>query len=170
MEEVILVDENDNQIGTEEKIKAHREGRLHRAFSVFIFSSGGTLLLQQRAKNKYHCPGLWSNSVCSHPHPGETVERAAHRRLKEELGFDCDLKEVFSFTYRTKFENGLYEHEFDHVLIGKYDGDVRPNPEEVAGFKWISLKKLIQDIELNPDEHTYWLRKILKEFPDSLHL
>ena len=165
-----MVDENDNQVGTAEKIKAHREGYLHRAFSIFVFNSEGMLLLQQRAKNKYHCPGLWSNSACSHPRPGETIERAAHRRLKEELGFDCDLKEIFSFTYKVKFENGLYENEFDHVLIGKHGGDVDPNPEEVADFKWVALKKLIENVELNPDEYTYWLKKALKKFPDSLNI
>jgi len=158
MEEVILVDENDNQIGTEEKIQAHKEGKLHRAFSVFVFNSEGKLLLQQRAKSKYHSPGLWTNTCCSHPRLDENVEEAAHRRLKEEMGFDCPLKEVFSFTYKTKFDNGLFEHEFDHVLIGSYNANPSPDPEEVETWQWMDMEELKQDIQKNPDNYSYWLK------------
>jgi len=158
MEEVILVDEADNQIGTAEKLQAHKEGKLHRCFSAFVFNSEGKLLLQQRAKSKYHSGGLWSNTCCSHPRPGEAVEAAAHRRLKEELGFDCPLKEAFTFIYKTKFDNGLFEHEFDHVFIGKFDGSPIPNPEEVESWTWVSLAELKKDIKENPENYTYWLK------------
>ncbi len=158
MEQVILVDETDNQIGTEEKIKAHREGKLHRAFSIFVFNSEGKLLLQQRALSKYHCPGLWANTCCSHPRQGESVEEAAHRRLVEEMGFDCQLKEIFSFVYKVKFDNGLTEHEFDHVLIGKFDGTPIANPEEVESWKWVGIDELKQNIIENPNKHAYWFR------------
>ena len=168
MEHVILVDEADNQIGTEEKLKAHEEGRLHRAFSIFIFNKDWLLLLQQRAFSKYHCPGIWSNTVCSHPRNGEMVEQAAHRRLKDELGFDCPLKEVFSFTYKVKFDNGLWEHEFDHVLVGKYDGMMKPNAEEVAAVKWMSMKELKYDLKKKQEIYSYWLKVILSDFEGKL--
>jgi len=158
MTEVILVDENDNEIGTEEKMKAHQEGKLHRAFSIFIFNSKGELLLQKRAKSKYHSGGLWSNTCCSHPMPGEALEKTVHRRLKEEMGFDCELKEIFSFTYKAKFDNGLIEHEYDHVFIGKFDGKPTPNPEEVDEWKWIDVEELKKGIQENPDNYTYWLK------------
>ncbi len=158
MERVILVDENDKQIGTEEKIKAHREGRLHRAFSIFTFNQEGKLLLQQRALSKYHCPGLWANTCCSHPRDGEVTEAAAHRRLMEEMGFDCPLKEAFSFIYKVKFDNGLWEHEFDHVLIGRYDGSVKANPEEVESWKWVGLDELREGIKQDAEKYAYWFR------------
>ncbi len=161
MENVILVDEKDHEIGTEEKLKAHREAKLHRSFSLFVFNSKGELLIQQRALSKYHCPGICSNTCCSHPRPAESTEAAAHRRLKEEMGFDCQLKEVFTFIYKVKFDNGLSEYEFDHVFIGKYDGKVFPNPEEVASSKWISIKDLKGDIKKNPCKYSYWLREAL---------
>lgn len=167
MEEVILVDEKDNQIGTEEKLQAHREGKLHRCFSIFVFNSEGKLLLQQRAKSKYHSGGLWSNTCCSHPRPGEPTEQAAHRRLKEELGFDCPLNEVFTFTYKTKFDNGLYEHEFDHVLFGRFDGSPIPNPEEVESCKWVGVEELKKDIQENPDNYTYWLKVALEKLKQT---
>lgn len=158
MEQVILVDEADNQIGVEEKLKAHRDGKLHRAFSIFVFNSEGKLLLQQRALSKYHCGGLWANTCCSHPRPGEGTEIAAHRRLREEMGFDCPLKELFSFTYKAKFDNGLTEHEFDHVLIGKFDGTPKANPEEVESWKWVDIDELRNGIRQNPDKYVYWLK------------
>jgi len=161
MEKVILVDAQDNQIGTEEKIKAHKDGKLHRAFSVFVYNSEGKMLIQKRALSKYHCPGLWSNTCCSHPRVGETIMEAAHRRLKEELGFDCDLKEVFTFTYKVAFDNGLTEHEFDHVLTGKFDGTPVLNKEEVADYKWVDVQELKTDIKNNPDNYTYWLKVAL---------
>lgn len=162
MEEVILVDESDNEVGTGEKIQVHREGKLHRAFSIFVLNPEGSLLLQKRAESKYHCPGLWSNTVCSHPRPGETTEKAAHRRLMEELGFDCDLTEIFSFIYKVKFDNGLWENEFDHVLTGRYEGPVRPNPEEVSEVMWVSPESLKKGIKENPGKYTYWLRRAIE--------
>jgi len=158
MTEVILVDENDKEIGTGKKIKTHQEGKLHRAFSIFVFNSKGQLLLQRRSKSKYHSGGLWTNTCCSHPIPRESIEKTLHRRLKEEMGFDCELKEIFSFTYKVKFDNGLLEHEYDHVFIGKFDGKPTPNPEEVDEWKWIDLEELKKDIQKNPDSYSYWLK------------
>lgn len=168
MEEVVLVDEQDNQIGTEEKLKAHQEGKLHRAFSVFIFNEKGELLLQQRALTKYHCPGLWSNTVCSHPRPGEQVEAAAHRRMKEELGFDGPVKEVFSFIYKVKFDNGLTEHEFDHVLVGKFEPKPVLNKDEVAAVKWVGMQELKKDIKKSPEKYSYWLHVAIADFEAKL--
>jgi isopentenyl-diphosphate delta-isomerase len=154
--DIILVNEHDEAIGTMEKMEAHRKGLLHRAFSVFIKNDAGEILLQQRALDKYHSPGLWTNACCSHPFPGESVEAAAHRRLAEELGFDCELKEIFSFTYRTEFDNGLTEHEFDHVLLGTYNGNILPNPAEVADFEYLSVSQIIERMESNPLNFTSW--------------
>ena len=147
---VVLVDKNNRKIGEEEKLKAHKEGKLHRAFSIFIFNSKGELLIQQRAKTKYHSGGLWSNTVCSHPKPNETYLRATHRRLKEEMGFDCKLKKLFCFIYRKEFKNGLIENEYDCIFIGKFEGTPKPNPKEVMDYKWISLKDLKQKIKKIP--------------------
>lgn len=166
--DVILVDKNDKEIGSEEKMKAHREGKLHRAFSVFVFNLKNELLLQKRAKAKYHTGGLWSNTCCSHPQPGEATEKAAHRRLKEEMGFDCELKEIFSFVYRVKFDNGLSEHEYDHVFIGKSGNKPIPNKDEADGFRWVSLEKLKEDIKKNPEYYTYWLRVSLDKMKSHL--
>ena len=163
MKKVILVNQNDEEIGFEEKIKAHKQGKLHRAFSIFIFNGQKQLLLQRRNKAKYHCAGLWSNTCCSHPKPGEVLEDAVHRRLKEEMGFDCELKEIFNFTYRAKLDNGLIENEFDHVFIGNFEGSFKPNPEEVDDWKWISINELKEDINKNSRKYTSWLRVILKE-------
>jgi isopentenyl-diphosphate delta-isomerase len=162
-QQVILVDENNNQIGVTEKIKAHREGRLHRAFSIFVFNSQGEFLIQQRAKMKYHSGELWSNTVCSHPKPNETYDQAVHRRLKEEMGFDCELKKMFCFIYNTGFENGLTENEYDCVFFGKYDDEPQPNPEEVMDHKWINLKKLDRDISQNPNKYSVWLKIALEK-------
>ena len=158
MEEIILVDENDNQIGTEEKQKAHIEGKMHRAFSVYIFNSKGELLIQQRAKTKYHSAGLWANTCCSHPRPGEDTEEAAHRRLKEELGIDTALKKEMEFVYKVKFDNGLTENEYLHVLTGKADVAPIPNPHEVEDWKWVSIDNLRKDIKENPGKYAYWLK------------
>lgn len=158
MEEVILVDTNDSEIGKMEKMQAHIEGRLHRAFSIFVFNSKGELLLQQREKGKYHSGGLWTNTCCSHPRVGEDINEAVHRRLKEEMGFDCDLSEKKTFLYHAKFDNNLIEHELDHIFIGYYNGVPIPNKEEVENWKWISTKDLKKELEAEPDKFTYWFK------------
>jgi len=156
MEEVILVNEHDEQSGTMGKLEAHRQARLHRAFSVFIFNNKGDMLLQQRAHAKYHSGGLWSNACCSHPRPGEETLRAAHRRLKEELGFETDLHKIFHFTYKTAFTNGLTEHEFDHVFAGRYEGDIQPDSMEVSNYTFKSMKEIKDNLELSPQKYTAW--------------
>ena len=160
---VVLVDKNNRRIGVEEKIKAHKEGKLHRAFSIFIFNSNWELLLQQRARSKYHSGGLWSNTVCSHPKPNETYFQAVHRRLKEEMGFDCRVKKLFCFIYKVNFNNGLIENEYDCVFVGKFDGEPKPNKREVMNYKWIPLKEVIKDIELNPNKYSVWFKIALKK-------
>lgn len=168
-QQVILVDKNNRRIGVEEKLKAHKDGRLHRAFSIFVFNSDGKLLLQQRAKSKYHSECLWSNTVCSHPRPNETYIQATHRRLKEEMNFDCKLKKMFCFIYSTGFKNGLIENEYDCVFIGKYDKDPIPNPDEIMDYKWVDLNWLRKDIIANPNNYSVWLGIALdKMFDDSI--
>lgn len=163
MEHVILVDEKDQQIGLMEKIQAHKEGILHRAFSVIIFNKNGDMLIHQRAKDKYHCGGLWTNACCSHPRDGESISTAAHRRLKEEMGFDTALNYIDSFIYKASFENGLIEHEFDHLLVGVYDGEIEPNNDEVANWKFVNLVQLKQDIHRNSSLYTAWFRTIIQD-------
>ena len=154
-----MVDEKDKEVGVEEKLKAHQNGgKLHRAFSIFVFNSKGEILLQKRAKEKYHSALLWTNTCCSHPRPDEDIEAAARRRLKEEMGFDCDLEEKFSFIYKIDFENGLSENEFDHVFFGKFDGEPKPDSKEVADWKWVSVEELKQDIKENSEKYTFWLK------------
>ena len=160
MANVILVDESDNEIGSEEKLAAHRKGLLHRAFSIIIFNSSGEMLIQKRAKSKYHSGGLWTNACCSHPEPGEKTLDATHRRLQEELGFDSELKEVFSFQYKTNFGD-LLENEIDHVHLGTSDEKPKDNPEEAEGYKYISMKNLISDIKKNPQNYTSWFKIIV---------
>lgn len=156
--EVVLVDLNDDVVGSMEKLEAHRQGLLHRAFSVFIFKSSGEMLLQQRALDKYHSPGLWTNACCSHPAMGEDTIGAAKRRLVEELGFLCDLVEIGSFVYRANFDNGLTEHEFDHVYVGYFDGEIDLNRQEVEAVKWITIKALDADLVKRKDDYTYWFQ------------
>lgn len=164
-EHIILVDENDRPLGKIEKLKAHIEGKLHRALSIFVFNDEKKLLLQKRAECKYHSPGLWSNTCCSHPNPGETVMQAAHRRLPQEMGFDCRMKEIFNFLYKIEFkESGLYEHEYDHVLTGKYNGRIIINPEEADDYRWVNMDDLIADIKKHPGKYTYWLKQALAGF------
>ena len=171
VEYVILVTKDDKPLGTMEKMEAHDQAKLHRAFSVFIFNSQGELLLQQRASHKYHSPLLWTNTVCSHPRQGEKTDEAAHRRIVEEMGFDCDFKEAFSFVYKAKVGQGLTEHEFDHVFIGVSDEKPTPNPDEVGNWKYINLEILEKDIENNPDNYTVWfkiaLSEVLEHFKNS---
>ncbi len=155
-EKVVLVDKNDMETGTMEKIEAHKKGVLHRAFSVFLVNSRGELLLQRRAAGKYHSPGLWTNTCCSHPRPGEDVEAAAKRRLYEEMGMDGLLHKSFSFIYRAEFDNGLTEHEFDHVFIGISDEEPLPDRDEVDGFIYADLDELDEDMKANPGKYTVW--------------
>jgi isopentenyl-diphosphate Delta-isomerase len=157
MEEVILVDETDTPLGKMEKMEAHRKALLHRAFSVFIFNSKGEMLLQRRAPGKYHSPGLWTNACCSHPRPGEETHSAALRRLKEELGITTTLKKLFDFTYRSAYDNGLTEFEFDHVFVGVYnDRDIRPDPAEVSDFCFRSSGDIQVDLQRSPAKYTTW--------------
>lgn len=167
-EKIILVNKNNRKIGEEGKIKAHKEGKLHRAFSIFVFNSKGELLIQQRSTLKYHCGGIWANTCCSHPRPGETYAKAIHRRLKEEMGFDCKLKRLFCFIYRVKFENGLTENEHDSVFIGDFSGEPEPNLEEVANYKWISIRNLKKDLKRNPNKYAVWFKMALDKMEDNL--
>ena len=161
MVKVILVDEKDNEIGIEEKIKVHREGKLHRSFSIFIFNRKGELLIQKRAKSKYHSPGLWSNTCCSHPRPAKNLEDEVKKRLKEEMGIvKCGLKEVFNFIYNVK-TGDLIEHEFDHVFFGTFEGNPKPNPDEAESWKWVNIIELKKDIKENPGKYTAWFKLIL---------
>lgn len=156
--QIILVDDQDNAIGTMEKLEAHRRGCLHRAFSIFILNSRGHMLLQQRAHNKYHSGGLWTNACCSHPRPGETIAAAAQRRLQEEMGFQCKLRKLFTFTYRSELENGLIEHEYDHVLLGIYDGIITPDPEEIEAYQYLSIAKITTLLNQSPNAFTSWFQ------------
>jgi isopentenyl-diphosphate delta-isomerase len=156
MEFVVLVDEQDNAIGTMEKQQAHVEGVLHRAFSIFIFNSDKKLLLQKRASSKYHCGGMWTNTCCSHPRETENTIDAAHRRLQEEMGMHCELKPIFSFVYKAEFENGLTEHEFDHVFFGESNQTPTLNLEEVEDFRYVGMEELQIEINENPAHFTPW--------------
>ena len=156
MERVILVDRSDRELAYSEKMMAHVKGWLHRAFSVFVFDDRGFLLLQRRAESKYHTPGLWSNTCCSHPRPGEEILHAGCRRLREEMGFSCDLSPVFSFTYRAEFPNGLIEHELDHVLVGHWNGKPEPDPEEVSDWRWIAPDLLAAQLLRENQSFTPW--------------
>jgi len=157
-EKVVLVDEKDNKLGIEEKLAAHKSGALHRAFSIFIYNSAGEMLLQQRADSKYHSGGMWTNACCSHPRLNEDVEQAAHRRLQEEMGFDCALKKLFDFIYFARLDQNLIEHEFDHVFSGTYDGKIYLNPSEAKDYKWINIDSLKSDIKKNPQQYTVWFK------------
>ena len=161
---LILVDADDREVGTESKLPAHVDGKLHRAFSVFVFDGAGRMLLQRRAAQKYHSAGLWSNTCCGHPLSGEPTEEAAHRRLGEEMGFDCPLQPVFRFRYRAEVDNGLVEHEYDHVLVGRFDGSPVPNPEEVAEWRWAAFEDVSEDHVVNPTTYSVWFKIALREF------
>ncbi|RYY91388.1 MAG: isopentenyl-diphosphate Delta-isomerase [Chitinophagaceae bacterium] len=164
--QVVLVNECDEPQGTLGKLEAHERGLLHRALSVFLFDGEGRMLLQQRALGKYHGGGLWSNAVCSHPLPGEAPADAAVRRLREELGIAADVSHVFSFTYRAEVENGLVEHEFDHVFAGQYEGGFALNPEEVAATRYISMQELEQELRDHPEHFTQWFRLVYNRVHD----
>jgi isopentenyl-diphosphate delta-isomerase len=162
-ESVIIVNPDGQTIGTMEKMAAHRSGTLHRAFSIFIFNSQGQLLLQQRALDKYHSGGLWTNTCCSHPRLNEVTLDAANRRLQEEMGMECPITELFQFSYRHDFENGLIEHEFDHVFMGVCDDVPLPNQEEVAGFKYMDTDQLLLDLIEHPEHYTAWFKICLEQ-------
>lgn len=164
MQQVILVDEFDHEVGIMEKMEAHQKGLLHRAFSVFIYDRDGRMLLQRRALSKYHSGGLWTNACCSHPLPGELVQAAAERRLKEELGFSATLYKAFDFIYKVTFDNGLIEHEFDHVLTGVCDSPVFPNKEEVEEIRWAEVDHVHTDLETNPGDYTEWFKIAFQAF------
>ena len=161
-ERVVLVDGEDHEVGVAPKMEAHRNGgRLHRAFSILVFDGAGRTLLQKRAAGKYHAPGRWTNTCCSHPRPGESVEAAAHRKLRQELGFDCPLTESFHFTYSVDLGDGMSEREFDHVLFGRFEGRPQPNPEEVEATRWATVSELLEDVRLHSPEYTPWFKIIL---------
>ncbi len=167
-EHVILVDAEDHELGTMEKIEAHEKAVLHRAFSVFIFNDSGELMLQQRAAHKYHSPLLWTNTCCSHQRLGESNIEAGKRRLREEMGFEVDLDEKFHFIYKAEFDNGLTEHELDHVMLGYYNGEPTINPQEVASWKWIDMEVLEKDIIDNPQKYTAWFKIIFDRFVEFI--
>lgn len=168
MELLVLVDENDQEIGSMEKMEVHQKGLLHRAFSILIFNSKNEILLQQRALDKYHSGGLWTNTCCSHPRINETTLEAANRRLQEEMGFTTELQEEFSFIYRAELDGNMIEHELDHVFFGTYDGEFDFNKEEVNDFKWISLPDLMADVEKSPSLYTEWFKILLFEHAHRL--
>jgi isopentenyl-diphosphate delta-isomerase len=155
-EEVILVDEFDKPLGVMEKMEAHRKALLHRAFSIFIFNFKGEMLLQRRSLSKYHSGGLWTNACCSHPRPGEETIQAASRRLFEELGFTTALEKIFDFTYKSVFDNGLTEYEYDHVYVGYHDQEVHPNEEEVSEYRWLSPEAVHAELAASPGRYTSW--------------
>ena len=163
-EEVILVDEKDRKIGLMPKMEAHEKALLHRAFSVFIFNKNNQLMLQQRALDKYHSPGLWTNTCCSHQRDGESNIAAGKRRLEEEMGFSVPLKEKASFIYKAPFDNGLTEHEYDHVMVGYFDGTPKINPDEVADWKWMDMEDIKKDMEQQPELYTAWFHIIFEKF------
>ena len=156
IQKVILVNENDEVLGSMEKLEAHLKGALHRAFSIFIFNDQKELLIHQRAFDKYHSPGLWTNTCCSHPFPEETTLDAANRRLEEEMGMQCSLTPIFTFVYKAGFENGLTEHEFDHVFVGYYDGEILFNKEEVDDYYFGTIEEINEKIQFNPSHYTPW--------------
>jgi isopentenyl-diphosphate Delta-isomerase len=166
--DIILVDKNDNVLGYGKKMDVHRKGQLHRCFSIVILNSKNEMLLQKRAAGKYHCPNLWSNACCGHPYPNEDTEVGAHRRLKQEMGFDCPLEKIDVFHYRAEFDNGLIENEIDHLFKGKYEGEINFNQEEVGDIKWISIEELKKDIEENPSKYTPWFKIIMRRYKKEL--
>ena len=169
-EQVILVNENDEQIGTMPKMEAHEKALLHRAFSVFVFNDKDELMLQQRASHKYHSPLLWTNTCCSHQRVGESNIEAGKRRLMEEMGFEVPLKDTISFIYKAPFDNGLTEHEFDHILVGTYNGEPKINPDEVEDWKWMSLDNVQADMQQQPQLYTAWFKIIFEKFFEHINI
>lgn len=160
---IALIDKNDNIIGYEEKLKVHQEGLLHRAFSIIIFNSKGEMLIHQRALDKYHSANLWTNACCSHLAENESMDKYIHKRLIEEMGFDCELDYLMKFNYRVELENNLIENETDYIYKGLYDGIVSPNPSEVRNWKWTTMKELNKEVKANPDNFTHWFKIILEK-------
>lgn len=169
-EKVVLVNERDDVLGAEDKIRAHLVGSLHRAFSIFILNHDDQLLLQRRAPNKYHSRGLWSNTCCGHPRPGETVEHASRRRLGEEMGFDTELRKLFSFIYYANLEEGLTEHEYDYVLVGRFNDVPKPDPDEVVDWRWADLKAISKELKSQPERYTYWFKASFDLFVRAIAL
>ncbi|OJV51808.1 MAG: isopentenyl-diphosphate delta-isomerase [Bacteroidetes bacterium 43-16] len=167
-DKVILVDQNDTVIGEMDKMEAHVKGALHRAFSIFLFNSQKEMLIHQRAAAKYHGGGLWTNACCSHPQPGEALKDSALQRLEFEMGLQCDIQKAFSFIYHTPVENGLIEHEYDHVYIGFTDALPCPHPDEVQDYRWISSEALAEEMELQPENFTFWFRKAVQMLPADI--
>jgi isopentenyl-diphosphate delta-isomerase len=159
-ERVILVDTSNRELGTMEKMEAHQKGLLHRAFSIFIFNSKGDMLLHQRAQHKYHCGGLWTNAVCSHPRPGEPIEDALTRKMKQEMGFTAEVHKAFDLKYKAELGNGLTEHEYDEVFFGIHDGPFAPNPDEVQAYKFASISEIKSQLASKPELFTPWFRLI----------
>ena len=155
-DKIILVNDHDDMVGIMDKLEAHKQGLLHRAFSVFVFNRKGEMLLQQRALSKYHSAGLWTNACCSHPMPGEKTKDAAERRLMEELGFETSIEKVFDFIYKAEFENGLIEHEFDHVFVGEYEGEMDPDPDEVKDYCYKEISGIKSMLQEHPQKFTAW--------------
>ncbi len=161
--QVVLVDEDDSEIGVMEKMEAHEKGLLHRAFSIFLFNDMGEMILQRRALSKYHSPGLWTNTCCSHPMHGETLEMAAERRLREETGMSCTMRKEFHFIYRADLDNNLIEHEFDHVFFGVTNQSPVICEEEVCDWKWMAVHDVYIDVQINPTHYTEWFKIALPE-------
>lgn len=161
LEKVILINESNQEMGVAEKVHAHKEGLLHRAFSIFLFDFSGRILLQRRALTKYHSGGLWSNTCCGHPRPGERTEEAAHRRLNEEMGIQCALQEAFGVLYRAGLEGGLIEHEFDHVFVGYFNGVPILNTTETDDWAWIEFDSLMRSVTQAPERYSFWLKLLL---------
>ncbi len=169
MENVILVDEQDNEIGVEEKLQAHLSGKLHRAISVFLFNDKGELLLQQRAYSKYHSGGLWSNTCCGHPRPGETPLQASQRRLEEEMGIRSELEKRFHFIYKALLDNQITEYEFDHVFVGRFEGEAKPDPQEARAWKWVEASLLEKEVALFPERYTFWFKLLWQRVANQNH-
>ena len=167
-EKVILVNSNDEPIGLMPKMEAHEKALLHRAFSVFVINGNNELMLQQRAHQKYHSPGLWTNTCCSHQRDGEDNIEAGLRRLQEEMGFETPLEYLFNFIYKATFDNGLTEHELDHVMLGRFEGEPSINPEEVASWKWMDIDQIHADLNNNPSDYTVWFAIIFDRFYNHL--
>ena len=169
-DDLILVDKDDNIVGYADKLHVHKEGLLHRAFSLFVMNQHNELMLQKRAAGKYHSAGLWANTCCSHPLKGEDQKEAIHNRIMFEMGFDCDLSELFRFTYYAELDHDMIEYELDRVYIGNYEGEPRPNPDEVSDWQWMNIEALKKDLEENPKQYVYWLKEAFDEFYEKVNV